>query len=386
MIKKIIIALIIMSAAAFFGLNLFAKKAPDLLRQSLQRALNKKVNIGAIHYDFPGTFWLEAFEVEEDAPFQGEMSFYADRIKLAVSPMSLTQKALVIDRIEVENAKVFLRQWRGKLTHALSAAMPGASQGEASTQAEQAKGGTGQNLPLHIKRFRLIDSEFKYIDLDVQQGGFVAAFDQIRADWKDIRMPPSNTTTSYRMEARLLQGRDQRPATGRIEGRTRFLDYETDAHWTISGLRLPYFKPYISKVTMATMEEGALSTRAAIRVEHKDLTANVDFELAELAFGAYESGNELFGLNAEEILSFLKDSSGKLQFQIVVRWNLADRSVKPRDVIRRSIERSLKQIVVGNVGKILKKAIRQVNEEGPEKTKENLEAKIKKLKEEWIHF
>lgn len=377
----------IVAAASFFGLNVFAKKAPDLLRQALERSLNKKVNIGAIRYDFPSTFWLEAFEVEEEAPFEGEISFYADRVFLSVSPMSLVQKALIIDQVEVENAKIFLRHWRGKLTHAFSrAASAGFSPTEDMAEAGIAAPGKDKPLPLEVKYFILTDSQFKYIDLDVQKGGFVIAFDSIEAELRDLRLPASRSRTFYRVEARLLQGRDQRPAQIQAEGRTRFVDLETDANWIVSGVRLPYFKPYYAKVTPASIDEGLLESRAAIRIERKDLTVNIDLELSLLAFGTYEAGNELFGLKADEILSFLKDSSGRLKFHIIVRWNLADRSVKLRDVIRRSIEHSLKQTVFGNVGKILKEAIQKINEEGVEKTKEDLETKIKKLKQEWINF
>ena len=356
------------------------------MREAIQKSLNKKVNIRAIRYDFPGSFTLEAFEIEEDKPFDGEISFYADRIELQVSLLSLARKELILDRIEVENAKVFLRHWQGHLTHALSLVTPKSPDAKGSDEQKNIEEKSAKTLPLEIKRFRLTGSEFKYIDLDIQEGGFVIAFDQIEADLRDIRLPPSKLKTRYKIDARLLQGREERPATLHFDGVTRFVNLETDARWDVRQVRLPYFRPYYATVTPALIEEGALDTRAVIRIERKDLTANIDLELSELAFGAYEAENELFGLNANEILSFLKDSSGRLKFQTVLRWNLADRSVRARDVIRRGIERSLKETVLGSVGKILKNAIQKVGEEGVEKTKEDLETKIKKLKQEWINF
>lgn len=386
MIKKITLILVVLSAALYFGLSLFAHRAPGLLREALQRSLNKKVNIKAIRYDFPGSFTLEAFEIEEDKPFDGETSFYADWIYLRVSPINLARKELIIDRIEVENAKVFLRHWKGRLTHTLSSVAHGSEETDLGSGKQSPEEKSGNSLPLEIKRFRLTGSEFKYIDLDIQEGGFVIAFDEIEADLRDIRLPPSKLKTRYKIDARLLQGRDRRPATLHVDGATRFSDLETDARWDIRQVRLPYFKPYYATVTPALIEEGALDSRAVIRVAQKELTTNIDVELSELAFGAYEAENELFGLNANEILSFLKDSAGRLKFQVVLRWNLTDRSVRTRDVIRRGIERSLKETVLESVGKILKNAIQKVGEQGVEKTKEDLETKIKKLKQEWINF
>ncbi len=386
MIKKTIVTLVILAAAFYLALSLFAHRAPGLLREALQRSLNKKVNIQAIRYDFPGSFTLESFEIEEDRPFDGEISFYADRIFLQVSPLSFAKKELIIDSIEVENAKVFLRHWKGRLTHALSSVTPRSPETPPDGENRSTEQKSVKALPLEIKRFRLTGSQFKYIDLDIQEGGFVIAFDEIKADLRDIRLPPSKLKTRYKIDARLLQGRDERPATLHVEGLTRFADLETDARWDVRQVRLPYFRPYYATVTPAQIEQGALDSRAVVRVEQKDLTANIDLELSELAFGAYEAENELFGLKASEILSFLRDSSGRLKFQAVLRWNLADRSIRARDVIRRGIERSLKETVLGNVGKILKNAVQKINEQGFEKTKEDLETKIKKLKQEWINF
>jgi hypothetical protein len=285
----------------------------------------------------------------------------------------------------VENAKVFMRHLDGRLTHTLSKVVQKSSAAP-SPAAPPLQASAPGTLPLEIKQFHLTDSQFKYIDFDAQKGGFVVSFDQIQADLRDIRLPASGVDTSYRIDARLLQERDQRPAKLHLEGQTRFNDFRTDARWEIQGVRLPYFRPYYAVVTPASIEEGVLDSRAVIRVDHKDLTADIGFEISELVFGAYEGENELFGLKADQILAFLRDSSGKLKFQISLHWNLADRSVHARDVIRRGIERSLRETVLGNVGNILKRVIQKVGDDGVAKTQDDLEAKIKKLKKEWTHF
>ena len=98
-------------------------------------------------------------------------------------------------------------------------------------------------------------------------------------------------------------------------------------------------------------------------------------------FQDYESDDQLFGLRAEELLSFLKDSSGRLKFQISLRWNLADRSIRPREVIRRGIEQSLKSTVLGNVGQLLENTLRKIDEQGAGRTKEDLEGAVKKIRD-----
>ena len=66
----------------------------------------------------------------------------------------------------------------------------------------------------------------------------------------------------------------------------------------------------------------------------------------------------------------------------MVKWDTSDKSVKLRDVFRQSIERSLRQTVLGNVGNILMNALQKANDSsvGPGK-KASVEDKIKKIKD-----
>lgn len=360
MLKKILIVLAILAVGIVSSVNLFSKKAPEFLRSAIERALNKKVIIQSIGYHFPGTFELEGFEVKESEPFSGETSFYVDHIRLSVSPMSFSQKKLIIDSIDVENAGIFVRKYRGHLVHALSNAMK-RNPADASETAVNDSGNTVRTaLPLEIHEFNVNKSNFRFIDYDVDANGFVIALDAISAKVKNVHFPLSANKTFYDVTARLPQGRDQQPAVIQISGWTAFSSKDTDAHVMIQRIFLPYFRPYYAQVTQASIESGYLDTRMGLRIENSDLAMNADLEIAELLFGNYELDNQLFGLNAEEILSFLKDQSGRLKLQITARWNLADRNVRAKDVIRQSIERSLKNTVLGNVGNILGNVIQRL--------------------------
>lgn len=380
---RILIIPLILAAALVFVVNILSQRAPGLLRGAIEKALNKKVIIRSIDYHFPGIFELEGFEVQEKEFFPGEISFTVDRIRLDVSLLSLSKKRLIIDKIDVEDADITIRQYRDKLYHALSGAVTrldaDAAASEASLSAKQSA--QPRMMPLEIRQFRLKNSNFRFIDYDVDQNGFVVALDQINGEVRDIVLPFSGIKTSYRISARLPQGREQRPAEIQMEGWTQASTFDTDANLSFQGVFLPYFHPYYAQVTQAGIEDGYLNSKANIRIEKNDLTLNVDAELVNLLFQSYEEGDQLFGLKADEILSFLKDRSGRLKFQIVVRWNIADRSVRAKDVIRKSIERSLKNTVIGNVGNILENTIQRIGERGLDKNKEEVEGAIKKIKE-----
>lgn len=381
MTKNILIVLMVLATLFAIAFNVASRKAPQFLRSSIEQALNRKVVIQSIEYQFPWGFRLQGFEIQEPEPFQGEASFSVDQIRLEVSPLSFPNKKLIIDKIQAENAEITIRQYRGRLYHALSGTMQTAGPGRAAGESAAPARGKRAPLPLEIRKFYIERSRFKFVDYDVEPAGFAVAFDQIAASIRGIYFPFSSNRTYYDVAARLVQGRDQKPAAVRLAGWTQFAGIDTDANLSASGIFLPYFRPYYAQVTQAGIEDGYLDARTNIHIQNKDLTATVDLEMIHLIFQSYEEGDQLFGLRADELLSFLKDRSGRLRFQSVIRWNLADRSVRPKDAIRKSMERSLKSAVIGNFGNILQKTIEKISEKGgfeqAKNSPEGLAAKIK---------
>ena len=379
--KKFLIAFAVLAVTAVVAINIFSRKAPQMLIHSIENALHKKILIRSIDYHFPGIFELEGFEIKETKDFAGETSFYVDKIRLEVSPLSLSQKRLIINAIEVENANGVIRKYRDKLNHAFSDAVRRSGEVTPSGQSAVTRKPATVNLPLEIHRLTFTKSHFKFIDYDIQEGGFVIVLDEIDAVIDNIALPFSEEKTFYKVTAQMPQGRDQRPAQIRMSGRTQFRGMDTEANFSTQGVYLPYFEPYYRQVTQAAVASAFVDSKINLLLEHNDLTLNADLEISELFFRAYESEDQLFGLRADEILSFLKDRSGRLKFQIVSQWNIADRSVSPKTIIRRSIEKSLKKTVIGNIGNILENTLQRLSEQGLGNKKENLEDKIKKIKD-----
>jgi hypothetical protein len=264
--------------------------------------------------------------------------------------------------------------------HALSDAMPQPpAPGPGGAPGPSAAPGRSP-MPLAIHQFHLDQSRFQILDYDVQETGFVIEFDQIEARIEDIALPPGPVRTRYRVEAKLPQGRAQRAASFEMSGWTVFGDYETDARWVAQDLSLPYFRPYYAQVTPAEIEEGRLSSRAVLRIHDKSLRADVELEAADLYFRSYEEGDQLFGLKAEEILAFLKDSAGRLKLPIVLEWDLAERGVERRAVVRRAIERSLKKTLLGNVSNLLERTIQKYSDADMGQVKDEWDDTLKKVK------
>ncbi len=379
--KKLLIVLAVLLVVAVVAINIFSRKAPEMLVRSIENALHKKLLIRSIDYHFPGIFELEGFEIKETKDFAGETSFYVDKIRLEVSPLSLSQKKLVIDAIQVENATVVIRKYHGKLNHAFSDAVKASEPAGPADQTTASLKRLPAELPLEIRRLTFSKSNFKFIDYDAQEGGFVIVLDEIDAVIDNIALPFSEEKTLYKVGARMPQGRDQKAAEIKLSGRTQFRTKDTDANFSVQGAYLPYFEPYYRQVTQASIANAYVDSRISVLLQHNDMKLDAGLEISELYFQAYESDNQLFGLRAEEILSFLKDRSGRLKFQIEAEWNIADRSVSAKDIIRKSIERSLKKTVIGNVGNILENTLQKLGDAGLDNKKESLEDKIKRIKD-----
>ena len=380
----VLLFIVLLAAGIVVAANVIQRKAPEFLRDAIEGSLNKKVVIRGIDYHFPGTFDLEGFEIHEKGePFEGEICFYVDRITLDLLPMIFSKKALTINHLEVEDAEIVIRKYQGKLYHALSSVMGRIQRekgAEAGEKAPSAKEAVPDGLPLKIHLFELKNCHFQFADYDVQENGFVMGLDKINARIKNIDIPSAHKT-SYTIDAELLQERDQRRAKVHVSGWTAFESLDTDAALSVTGVHIPYFRPYYGQVTGASIEDGFADVHATLGMTLRVLNLNSGFELSGLLFDSYEGGDKLFGLKADEVLSFLKDSSGRLKFQIMVKWNTSDKSVKLKEVVRQSIERSLRETVLGNVGNILVNALQKVNEASVGSGKSGLEENIKKIKD-----
>ncbi len=157
--------------------------------------------------------------------------------------------------------------------------------------------------------------------------------------------------------ARMPQG-PQPPAEIKVSGRTEFGTKDTDASVILEGASLPYFQLYYRQVTQAVIDSAVVGSRINLFIEHNDLTLDADLAVSDLSFRVPASEEQFFGLRADEILSFLRDRSGRFKFQIEARWNITDRNLNVREVIRQSIERSLKKTVIGNVPRAVRSVLR----------------------------
>ncbi|MEI8345459.1 MAG: DUF748 domain-containing protein [Candidatus Omnitrophota bacterium] len=378
--KKLLIVIVILTMAGFLAVNVVAQRAPDLLKKTLESALNKTVKIRTIDYRFPGTFELQGFVIsEKEGPFKTEPLISAEHILLDVSPISLSRKSLIIDRIEIRDAHIAIRKWQNYFYQPFDEAIHHIAEVPAPKNIAAAP--VNAKVPLEIRLLKIQNGVLRFMDYDVQSEGFVIALTNTQITAKNLTFPFGSKRTTYTAEGTLPQGRDERAAEFRLSGWTVIESLDTDALITVRGVHLPYFKPYYNQVVGAVIDDGYMDARAWLQIGGKRLISNVDFEFSQLLFSQYESEDQLFGLKADEILSFMKDSAGRLKFQIAFDWNMAEKNVRLKDSLRKSFEKSLKKTVLGNVGNIIANTLQKIGDGSLSKDKEGIDGKIKKIKD-----
>lgn len=375
--KRILLILIVLVMAAIVAASFAVRQAPTWLRTALESALGKSVQIREIDFQFPTTFVLSGVMIaEKDGPFAGEPEFAAESVRLTAVPTGLRSRQIAIDEIEVRDASVTVRKSGGRLYHVfLKRAAPG------TAVAAPASAAPSVERTVSVGLLRLIDARFQWADFDIGERGFVFDAQGLSAKVSGISVPASERKMSYALQGRLLQGRDQKPAEFDVKGSTSPQTLDTDARVELKGAHLPYFAPYLARVTAAQIQEGYLDVQSNVRVRSGEVAAEAELAFTSLFFGSLEGGSQLFGLSAQEILDFLKDSSGRLRIPVSVRWNFRDRDQRLRDAVRRSVEASLKRTVFGNMGALLEKAIVGLGEKGFEAPQETTESVLKKIKD-----
>ncbi len=382
MLKKILIFIIVSAALFSMALGIVARKAPGILIQSLEKALNKKVSIEYIEYHFPLSFEIQGLKVKDSGIFSGDNCFSAEEIHLSLSWLSLSQKSLIIDKMELDNAFVSVRQYHGKLLSIFSDALSNVNtvQGNKSQKPSAQAEARRELLNIHEIIFR--KSAFQFIDYDVDSKGFVIALQNVEGGIQNVSLPFSGERMIFGIHARVAQGRDQRSADLSLNAWRDFRRGDSDTRLGIKGLYLPYFSIYTKKVTPAVIENGYADGQLRFHTVASDMEMAADVEMSGLLFGSYESNGELFGLNAERILLFLKDRNGKLKLPLSAAWNLDAKALKPEMAIRKGIERAMKASVFGSVDHILDKALKKGGDLDEESSESGgVEGTIKKIKD-----
>ena len=203
--KKILIAIIVLVMAVFFAANMLAQRAPELLKKALERSLNKIVKIRTINYRFPGTFELEGLVIsEKDGPFKTEPLISAEHILLDVSPISLSRKALIIDRIDIRDADIVIRKWQNYFYQPFDDAIHQPTEVAATKSAAEVP--AGARVPLEIRLLKIQNGVLRFMDYDVRSEGFVIALSNTQITVKDLTFPFGPKRTTYTAEGTLPQG------------------------------------------------------------------------------------------------------------------------------------------------------------------------------------
>jgi hypothetical protein len=354
MLKKILVSLVILLVVLSCAAVLALRKTPVMLETLLERELQKDVVLEGVSYRFPLNLSIEKFSILEKGPFKGEASFYAENMIFDVNLAAFLSRQILINEIRLKKPTLIVRKLRRDVVHAFSSPKPstvGSKKSSVPTGETKKKGGAA--FSLKIASIIIDEGVLKWIDYDISDEGFVLQVQNISSKIQNFTFPPTQQPVDYDLEARVVQGRQHSPATLSLKGWTQIDDLETRANGSLKELWIPYFEPYYRKVTSARVRDGLLDVTSTHKIENRDLTSNSRADIRRLSFDAFEQDNEIFGMDAELLLNLLKNQSGGLTLDLVIRWDMKDPQSNFKSVLRKSISHSLQSTLVNNFQNIV---------------------------------
>ncbi len=376
--KKVILILAVVAAAAAAGFFVLARQAPALFVSILEKELGKKVTLEGIRYQFPSGLHVRRLAVIEKGAFEGESSLYVENVDLAINLPALLNREIQITQIQIDNPQIIIRKTGGRISHAFTPSETARPASAAPADAPQSPSKPAEPVAFSIGHLVIKNGIVRWIDYDVVREGFAVQIQEIQADIKDFTLKIRNQRTTYDFEAAVVQGRDRHPARIEAKGWTNALNADTDAAMVVQGLWLPYFAPYYQQVTPATLQDGTLDLKATALVLNRDLEVNAHAEISNPVFTSFEPDGGLFGIDAPSILGLLKNRSGRVPLDIVVRWNMADASMTFERVLRKSIADSLRATFFNNIQNVVENTLEKYSQD-PDGFKKDWKSLINKI-------
>lgn len=366
--KKWLIVIFAVLIILITGITWMLKEIPSLFVRTLEQQLGRPVRVGSVQFYYPLTLEIKGFEIPENEMFKGESSFSADKIVFRLHPAALLGGRVVIQTIEVRHPQMALRHWREGLYHALSNASKSGKNSSASLIGGKLAGPkprSSVSLPLVIEHFEIKEGELKVIDYDIQPQAFVVSLTGVNARIDQLVIPPKpDQKTSYRIDARVSQGREEYDAKFHLDGWSRLSDLETDMNFNLNDLMLGYFRPYYDALTKGTLQGGLLALKGNLVIQGGQLTNSNQLELRQLQFAQVPEEEGFFGISLSQLLSSIQARGGVWGFGIVVKWNLHDPSVRPREVIESALKRAVRSSILGNTDQLVQGVVDQIQQKG----------------------
>ncbi len=360
MVKKLLITAVLAALVGALAVALAARNLPDLVVRNLRQTLGREVSIESLRVRFPLRVEMNRLLIAENEPFKGEAAFYVERAVASVDAWTfVTSKKILFTQLELTRPRVIFRKSLGKLYHAFRIRPAGSAAADAASgTAGPARRGVVP--PLKFDRVLIRDGEVQFMDYDADRKGFVVTLLRLSADLHDLALPSDGSRLAYTVEALLDQGRDTPAARLKLEGDWIREKLEGRTSLQLTGVSLPYFEPYYRTVTPSRISDGELDIVASAQSPAGILTANSKWTIRRLTFDKSEDGNQLMGFDANLIRNILANDAGNLTLDLVMEMDLRDPSVPFREVLRRSLHRSIRATFAAYFESTVRNTVNQI--------------------------
>ncbi|MDD5355611.1 MAG: DUF748 domain-containing protein [Candidatus Omnitrophica bacterium] len=264
--KKIIIAVIIILAILYLGINIFiATKGRELLTASLTQAIGKEVSVSSINFVPPYSVVVNDFEIEDFV--------FVEKINLEPSIIGLFLGKLGLNKFVVVKPEVYITRISDKELN-ISPIIDNIMKMQAG-----ANSGKSQDINFFIKDVIARDAKVTLEDKTVGVSlGIVLAKGSVHTN-------PLTLKTIIDFKADIVSAKDERLGKASMSGWLNFVRKNMKARFDIEDLNAAYFYPYFSKF-LSKVESGEISFSADLSSKDNDLDINCHLAARNLKFGS----------------------------------------------------------------------------------------------------
>lgn len=335
--KTLLIGIAVFLIAVGVSSIVLVKNANRIIKNELERRLGKAFSIENIDLKW-GSVEVTGVTLKSNT---GKEVIKVDNLSLRADFIGLLRKQYIISSLTIRNPYLFVElNQKGEIVNpvlpaelkpkkegkgdALSVKHPGQKSGMRLPRSEKQTQSTASDKvvqPLIIKDMKVINGAVDYLDRKTPVTPVLTKIRSINIDLSDLSVPFSDSFSQYTLRAAIpgSNGTGNLASNGRIKFKTKDMICKT----ILRDLDITGFKPYYAKESPVNVTRGFLDITIDVNITSQRIHAPGTAVLKNLDFaGGSGVGNKFMGVPLSIVVSFLKESDGRIPIQFVLEGNL----------------------------------------------------------------
>ncbi len=299
-IRKILFVAVIIFLVIFLTSAIFvALKGKDIATEALQKALNRKVNLGSIKLKLPFSIEVDNLAVEN--------LINCKQVILTPSIIGFVSGRIALNRLQLVNPEIFItRQEDGSWN------LPASASKEKSNVA--------------IAGIVISNGTLNFMDKKIDPAGFSLKVQDIYLDVHTSLLSAQPLNVSFYLKSNVIPTGNNPPAVISANGWVNLLRKDMKGKIELTNLNALQLLPYFQQYLPSSLKSGSIFFKSDMNAKNNDLTAVCNLSVKDLAFEKKEG-------EKNPSLSFLDIVTGGLKNEnqdVSIDFTVKTKLNKPR--------------------------------------------------------